>query len=94
MNVVIPINFTFTTGTTLDLTHDNAMLVFQHIWNLSNVSNGCYGVDIAFVVVNASFYQATFTSNCSLQHCALGFSRFIFDKTAIESLGSQYFSYG
>jgi hypothetical protein len=43
-NATFYINFTASTGNILDVTHDNAMIAFQHIFDVTNVSNGCFNV--------------------------------------------------
>jgi hypothetical protein len=48
----LQINFTAPTGVIIDLTHDNAMLAFQHFFHIYNVTDGCYGVDVQFFVLN------------------------------------------
>jgi hypothetical protein len=70
------------------------MLAFQHFFDLFSTPNGCYGIDIYFYVFNESYYQANFVTSCKLNASVFGFSRIIFDKTSIEALGYQYFSYG
>jgi hypothetical protein len=70
------------------------MLAWLHMFDLYNVSNGCFNVDIQFIVYNQSFYEATASTSCSMQMDLFGFSRLIFDKTMIESLGYDYFTYG
>ena len=49
------VNFTDSNGVTLDLTHDNAMLAFQHIMYAYS-SSSCFNIDIEFDVHNESFY--------------------------------------
>jgi hypothetical protein len=38
------INFTASTGNTLNTAHDNAMIAFLHIYDLRGTSNGCFDV--------------------------------------------------
>jgi hypothetical protein len=45
-------------------------------------------------VYNSSYYYTTASTKCSLQMYRFGFSRIIFDKTAIEALGYKFFQYG
>lgn len=48
-----------------------------------------------FRIFNQSFYEVVITSNCSTMSLyQFGFSRIIFDKTAIEALGYCYFQFG
>lgn len=51
-------------------------------------------IDLDFAVVNASFYKVTISSTSNIYINYAGFSRLIFDKTAIEALGNDYFNYG
>ena len=50
--------------------------------------------DLNFVVENISFYRVDITSTSNITIKYIGFSRLIFDKTAIEALGNDYFNYG
>lgn len=68
---------------TLDLTHENGMLAFQHIMDADS-SDNCYNIDIVFQIFNASFYEVIISTECSTMSLyRFGFSRIIFDKTAI-----------
>lgn len=87
------INFTDSTGVILDMTHENVLLAFQHSFDIT-AYYGCWGVDIDFSLANGSFYQVDVSSTCELVVWGFGFSRIIFDKTAIEADGLQFFSYG
>lgn len=51
-------------------------------------------LDLDFGLANGSFYyiRTTSTSNMNINYA--GFSRLIFDKTAIEAMGNDYFNYG
>lgn len=93
-NLLFYVNFTASTGVTLNLANDNAMLAFQHIIDVYNPSL-CFEIDIIFRVFNASFYEVQIGSQCTgLQMTTFGFSRIIFDRTAIQALGFCYFEYG
>lgn len=46
------VNFTQSTGVILNLNHDNAMLAFQHIFDITDISNGCFNINIDFDVYN------------------------------------------
>ena len=69
------------------------MLAFQHIIDVVSPS-GCFEVDIVFRIFNQSFYEVVASTSCSLTLYAFGFSRMIFDKTAIEALGYCFFQFG
>ncbi len=87
------INFTQSTNVTLNLANDNAMLAFQHMINATSTAL-CFNIDIIFRVLNSSFYEVTISSYCNMVMNQFGFSRIIFDKTAIQALGFCYFQYG
>ena len=58
-------------------------------------SNYCYNLFLEFDIVNASFYHVGISSSCQgMRMYKFGFSRIIYDKTAIEALGYNYFNYG
>lgn len=85
------VNFTASTGVTLNLANDNTMLAFQHMIDVTSPSL-CFEIDIIFRVFNASFYEVQIGSQCAgLQLTTFGFSRIIFDRTAIQALGFSYF---
>lgn len=87
------VNFTASTGVLLDTSHDNALLPFMHYIYCSSNDN-TIDIQLDFTLVNGSFYkvQIATTSNIYIKYA--GFSRLIFDKTAIEALGNDYFHYG
>lgn len=88
------VNFTQSTGVILDLTHDNAMIAFQHIFDINSPSK-CFDLQLSFTVYNQSFYEVKVSTQCAdMILYEFGFSRMIFDKTAIENLGYCYFKYG
>ena len=92
-NLTYYINFTASTGVILDLTHSNGMLAFQHIIDVVSPSS-CFQIDIVFRIFNSSYYEVVVSTTCSLTMYAFGFSRMIFDKTAIEALGFCFFQFG
>ena len=49
---------------------------------------------MSFTLLNGSYYGVTFSTISSMRVNYAGFSRMIFDKTAIEALGDDYFNYG
>jgi hypothetical protein len=51
-------------------------------------------IDLDFIVINSSYYKVTISSTSNIYINFAGFSRLIFDKTAIEALGNDYFNYG
>ena len=51
-------------------------------------------IDLEFSVVNSSYYKVIISSTSNIYINYAGFSRLIFDKTAIEALGNDYFNYG
>jgi hypothetical protein len=53
-------------------------------------------LDIAldFRLINSSFYAFVISSTSHIYLNYVGFSRLIFDKTAIEAMGNDYFNYG
>lgn len=51
-------------------------------------------INLNFTVLNSSFYTVIITSASKINLQYAGFSRLIFDKTAIEALGNDYFNYG
>jgi hypothetical protein len=76
------VNFTQSTNVTLNLTNDNAMLAFQSMFNVTSPSL-CFSIDIIFVILNSSHYQVKVSTFCNMTLGQFGFSRIIFDKTAI-----------
>ncbi len=69
------------------------MLAFQHIIDVQS-SALCFQIDIIFRVFNESFYEVKIATTCLMNMTVFGFSRIIFDKTAIQALGFCYFQYG
>jgi hypothetical protein len=66
------------------------MLAFQHIIDVQS-SALCFQIDIIFRVFNESFYEVKIATTCAMNMTVFGFSRIIFDKTAIQALGFCYF---
>lgn len=87
------VNFTASTGVTLNTSHENVLLPFLHYINLVSNDN-TYDIHLNFSLVNQSFYTVIVSSTSNMSMTAVGFSRLIFDKTAIEAMGSDYFNYG
>lgn len=87
------VNFTASTGVVLDTSHENVLLPFLHYLNVTTYDN-TIDINLDFIVLNTSHYRVTISSasNIFINYC--GFSRLIFDKTAIEALGNDYFHYG
>lgn len=56
--------------------------------------DGPPSIRLNFSVLNSSYYSVLITSPSKMYLKYAGFSRLIFDKTAIEALGSDYFNYG
>jgi hypothetical protein len=69
------------------------MLPFLHYIDIES-NDGTMDLSLSFTLLNASYYQVIIgtSSNMYINYC--GFSRLIFDKTAIEAMGSDYFNYG
>ena len=51
-------------------------------------------LNLNFNLVNASYYGVSIATTSHMWVRYAGFSRLIFDKTAIEALGNDYFNYG
>ena len=51
-------------------------------------------INLDFTLLNASYYKVVISSTSNIYLEYAGFSRLIFDKTAIEALGNDYFHYG
>lgn len=51
-------------------------------------------INLNFSLVNGSYYTVIVSSSSNCDINTIGFSRLIFDKTAIEALGNDYFNYG
>ena len=51
-------------------------------------------VALDFRLINSSFYAFVISSTSNIYLNYVGFSRLIFDKTAIEAMGNDYFNYG
>lgn len=82
-NLSYSVNFTASTNTTLDLTHDNVMIPFQHIMDISSLTK-CFDIKIALILYNQNYYKAQVATSCTdLTVYKIGFSRIIYDKTAI-----------
>ena len=55
----------------------------------------CFDIKLDFTLKNESYYHVGVSSSCpNMSLYEFGFSRIIFDKTAIESIGYNYFNYG
>ena len=51
-------------------------------------------LNLDFILVNGSYYRVTVSTTSHIWVRYAGFSRIIFDKTAIEAMGNDYFNYG
>jgi len=65
----------------------------MHYIDLTTYDN-TVDINLDFTVCNQSFYTVIISSTSRLYLNYAGFSRLIFDKTAIESMGNDYFNYG
>lgn len=86
-------NFTASTGVLLNTSHENVLLPFLHYLDVTTY-DGTIDINLDFTLVNGSFYTVIISSSSYIEINYAGFSRLIFDKTAIEALGSDYFNYG
>ncbi len=59
-----------------------------------NTSDSTINIHLNFTLVNGSFYTVIISSTSDMFLNYAGFSRLIFDKTAIEAMGNDYFNYG
>ena len=87
------VNFTSSTGVTLNTSHENVLLPFMHYIDC-NTSDTTINIDLNFTLLNSSFYTVIITSSSKMTLNYAGFSRLIFDKTDIEAMGNDYFNYG
>ena len=60
----------------------------------ANTSDSTININLDFTLINGSFYTVIITSTSNMFLNYAGFSRLIFDKTAIEAMGNDYFNYG
>jgi len=56
--------------------------------------DGTIDIDLNFTLVNGSYYTLIVKSDSDIMLNKIAISRMIFDKTAIEAMGSDYFDYG
>lgn len=77
----------------LNSSNENVLLPFVHYIDLISYDS-TIDIDLNFTVLNQSFYSVTYKSTSNMWLNYAGFSRLIFDKTAIEAMGNDYFSYG
>jgi hypothetical protein len=82
------INFTQSTGVTLNTTNKNVFLPFIHFIDCTTYDNAI-NIDMQFTVINASHYIIAITSSSTMNLKKAGFSRLIFDITAIKALGNM-----
>lgn len=59
-----------------------------------NTGDGTIDLELNFTLLNASFYSVAIKSTSGMTVKYAGFSRLIFDKTAIENMGYEFFNYG
>ena len=59
-----------------------------------NTSDSTININLDFTLLNGSHYKVLITSSSRMTLNYAGFSRLIFDKTAIEAMGNDYFNYG
>jgi len=69
------------------------LLPFLHYIDVTT-RDGTVDINLNFSLLNSSYYTVIITSTSNMTLNYAGFSRMIFDKTAIEALGSDYFNYG
>lgn len=69
------------------------MLPFLHYIDIQTYDN-TIDINLNFSLVNGSYYTVIISSTSRIYINYVGFSRLIFDKTAIEALGNDYFNYG
>jgi len=77
----------------LNTSHENVLLPFLHYIDLTSYDT-TINIDLTFSLANQSFYLVLIKSTSKMYLNYAGFSRLIFDKTAIEALGNDYFNYG
>ena len=87
------VNFTSSTGVLLNTSHENVLLPFMHYIDVTT-SDSTIDLGLEFTLVNSSYYSVRISTTSNMLLKYTGFSRIIFDKTAIEALGSDYFNYG
>lgn len=87
------VNFTRSTGVTLNTAHENVLLPFLHYLEC-DTNDGSMDVGLNFSLLNGSYYTVIISTTSNMYLNYAGFSRLIFDKTLIESLGEHYFDYG
>ena len=87
------VNFTRSTGVTLNPAHENVLLPFMHYIECATYDN-TIDIGLEFGLLNTSYYMVRVSSTSNMWVKYTGFSRIIFDKTAIEALGNDYFNYG
>ena len=76
------VNFTRSTGVLLDTAHENVLLPFMHYIYLRTYDT-TIDLNLDFILVNGSYYRVTVSTTSHIWVRYAGFSRIIFDKTAI-----------
>lgn len=69
------------------------LLPFLHYLDITT-RDSTIDINLNFSLVNGSYYTVIISSTSNMTLNYAGFSRLIFDKTAIEALGNDYFHYG
>ena len=75
------------------MAHENVLLPFVHYLDITTYDS-TINLNLVFFLSSNTTYSVTYTSTSNMQLNYAGFSRLIFDKTAIEALGNDYFNYG
>ena len=57
-------------------------------------NTGEIDIDLNFSLINGSFYTLVISTQADMTLNNIAISRMIFDKTAIEAIGNDYFDYG
>lgn len=83
-------NFFTGTGTTLDLTHKNVMLIWPQVLKMNTVAGRTFAFDWTSIWVNSTNYQIKLTLYGNTTISNLSYNRLIYDQTAIEANQTVY----
>ena len=75
------------------MSHENIVQPFLHYISLYSY-DGTIDIDLNFTLMNGSFYGLIVKSSSNMMLNKMAISRMIFDKSAIEAMGNNYFAYG
>ncbi len=75
------------------MNHENVVLPFVHYLDITTYDS-TIELNLVFYLSSSTTYSVTYKSKSDMFLNYAGFSRLIFDKTAIEALGNDYFNYG